>query len=131
MRGTSAAAGWNLRSLTVSFRAVPYRENLDELTVIVEADSVSAGAQAKLRRFDVLKAFHIAFPCLNEACQSIENPYRGLPIDGANVGLGLVGPGDLFSHSYRSVPFGSGGSGVQPIRSKSSMVRPNSASTSS
>jgi hypothetical protein len=106
-------------------------ENHDGIATIMEPDSVSTDAQAKLGRFDVLKALYIAFPGVNEARQTVENSHRGWLIDGPDIGLCLIGPDDPIGHRYRFVPFGSVGGGVRPIRSKSSMVSPNSASTSS
>ncbi len=50
----------------------------------------------------------------------------------AELGLGLVAPGDLLGvHAHCSGWRGSGSSGVRPMRSKSPAVSPNSARASS
>jgi len=71
-------------------------DNLDGIAAVVKANTVSADTQAKLRRFDALKAFHIAFLGLNEARQPVQDTHRGLLIKGADISLGLFDPGDLF-----------------------------------
>ncbi|HVN05880.1 MAG TPA: hypothetical protein VMT86_15770 [Bryobacteraceae bacterium] len=65
-----------------------------------KANAVSADAQAILRRFDVLKLFHIAFLGPNATRQALKNPHGGSLIEGANVSLGLFDPGDLLGHRY-------------------------------
>ena len=103
-------------------------ENLDGVTEIMEADAKIADAEAELGRFDVLEPLDIAFASGDETGQCVEDAECCGLIDSAEeLSLTLFRPGDLFGHRYRS----SGGNGVVPMRSKSSGLRPNSASTSS
>src|SRR6266404_9413241 len=59
-------------SSAVGLRPVFDGEDLHGIAVIVEANAISTDAQAKLRRFDVLKALDIALP----GCVKRANPCR-------------------------------------------------------
>ena len=99
----------------------------DDVAVIMEADAVVANPQPKLWRFDVLETFDIAFAGFQIAGQRAEDTEGGGLIDGAELSLGVIVPDNLFAHAQRCALCGS--SGVRPMRSKSSRVRPNSART--
>jgi hypothetical protein len=104
-------------------------ENEDGIAEIVEADAIVANAEAELGRFDILKAFHIAFASGEITSNDMQNTKCGSLVDSAEVGLGLVSSGNLLGHGYWPGAWGS--SGVRPMRAKSSPVSPNSANTSS
>jgi hypothetical protein len=77
-------------------------ENLDGIGEIVKADAVIAEPEAKLGRLDSLQPFHIAFLGGDEASEAMQEIDGGVAVDGANVGTGLVGPGDFLSHFFFS-----------------------------
>lgn len=73
-------------------------ENFDSVSLVVEADAVVSDAEAELRGFDILKALDVAFAGTDEARQSMEDAQGGGLVDGAEAGLGLAAPDDLFGH---------------------------------
>jgi hypothetical protein len=99
----------------------------DGTAEIAKANAVVASAETKLRRFDVLQALYIAFSGGEIAGQNVEDAESGCLVDCAQVNSGLLGPRDPLFHRYRP---GAESSGVRAMRSKSSGVRPSSASTS-
>ncbi len=102
------------------------------VAVVVEAEPVVSDAEAELGRLDALESFYVALAGGGEGGESMKNAEGGGLVDGAELGLGLVAPGDLFGvHAHCPGRRGSGSSGVCPMRSKSAAVRPNSARTSS
>ena len=116
----------------VDFAAVFYGQDADRATVVVEADAVVADAQPHLGRLNVLDALHVPVAGGEIAGNGVQDAQGGGLVDGAQAGLGLVGSGDaLLAHAHCPGWCGSGSSGVCPMRSKSSAVRPNSARTSS
>src|SRR6185437_7731563 len=116
----------------ICFAAMFDGEDEDGVTVVVEADAVVANAQAQLGRLDILKSLHVAFTRGEIAGEGVQDVQRRRLIDCTQIGLGLVGPGSpLLIHDHCPGWRGSGASGVCPMRSKSSAVRPNSARTSS
>lgn len=103
-------------------------QDQDGSSQIVEANAVITGAEAQLWRFDILKALHIAFAGGQLTGHAMQDMEGGGLVDSAQIGFGLLGPGDLLPH-YLPVSWGS--RGVRAMRSKSSDARPNSASTCS
>ncbi len=67
--------------------------------MVVESYAVIAEAEPEFGWLDVLEAFHIAFISCQEAGEPVKEIHCGLAVDSANVGFGLVGPSDLFSHT--------------------------------
>jgi len=107
-------------------------QNSNRVSVVVEAHTVVAGAQPHLGRLNILQALNVAFGECEIAGNGMQNAQRRGLIDGPQIALRLVGPGNaLLAHAHWPGWRGSGSSGVCPIRSKSSAVRPNSARTSS
>jgi len=85
----------------VDFAAVLDGEDEDGIAVVVEADAVVADAEAHLWRLNVLKALYVAFAGGEIAGDGVQNAQGCVLVDGAQVGLGRVSPGDLFlSHAY-------------------------------
>jgi hypothetical protein len=122
------AGQMSCRGSAVGFAGVLDGQNEDGIAEITKANAVVASAETKLRRFDVLQALDIAFSGGEIAGQNVEDAEsRGL-VDGAKMHSGLLSPGDPLSHCYWP---GTESSGVRAMRSKSSGVRPSSASTSS
>jgi hypothetical protein len=112
----------------VGFATVLDGQHENGIAEIAEANAVVASAETKLRRFNALQALDIAFARGEIASQNVEDMESRVLIDGAQVSSGPLGPGDLLAHSYWP---GAESSGVRAMRSKSSVVRPSSASTSS
>ncbi len=106
-----------------------YGEDQDGISEIVEANAVVAGAEAELRRLNVLELLDIAYARGEITSHDTQDAKRGGLVDSAKVGFGLLGLGDLPPRRHWPVPWGS--RGARPMLSKSSEVRPNSASTSS
>lgn len=75
-------------------------KDLDGISAVVEADTVIADPEAKLRRLDSLQSFHVALFGGDKAGQTMQKIEGSLAVDGANVGFGLIGPGDLFRHFF-------------------------------
>ena len=78
--------------------------DVEGVAVVVEAEPVIADAQAELGRFDVLEAFYVALAGGGEISESVQNAQGGGLVDGAELGFGLVPPGDLLAvhaHSPR------------------------------
>ncbi len=96
----------------------------------MEAEPVIADAQAELGRLDVLETFYVALAGGGEVGQGAEKAQGGGLVDGAELGLGLVSPGDLLADQVHC-PGRRGSSGDSAMRSKSPAARPNSARTSS
>jgi hypothetical protein len=94
-----AKQGWR-RWSAVGFATVFYGENHNGIAEIVEADAVVADAQTELGRLDILEALDIAFARSEVASYHVQNAECGSLVDGAQVGFGLVGPGDLLPHRY-------------------------------
>lgn len=113
--------------LPVSVAAVFYSKQNDRIAQIMEADTIIACAETELRRFDILEAFNIAFACGQIAGKNMQDAQRFSLIYGTKLRFGLIGPDELLVHNYLSDSRGS--SGVRPMRSKSSLLRPNSEST--
>jgi hypothetical protein len=84
----------------IDFAAVLDAGDFDGIAEVVEAGAVVADAEAELGRFDVLEALHVAFAGVDELGQGVENAQGGGLVDGAELGLGLVSPDDLFGHGY-------------------------------
>jgi hypothetical protein len=117
--------------LAVGFAAVLDGGDIEGVAVVVEAEPVIADAQAELWRLDVLEALHVALAGGGEVGQGAEKAQSDRLVDGAELDLGLVPPGDLLTlHAHCPGGCGSASSGVRPMRSKSSAVRPKSARTS-
>ena len=55
------------------------------------------GAEPEERRIGALETLDVAFLGAGKACESPEDLKGGLLIDGAEVGLGLIGEGDPLS----------------------------------
>ena len=98
-------------------------ENEDGIAELVEADAIVANAEAELGRFDILKAFQIAFASGEITNNDMQNTKCGSLVDSAEVSLGLVSPGNLLGHGYWPGAWGS--SGVRPMRAKSSPAVPS------
>jgi len=113
--------------LAVGLAAVFYGGDANGVSVVMEAHAVVAGPQPELRWFDVLETFDVAFAGFQITGQRVEDAQGGRLVDGAKLSLRLVVPDNVFAHAQRSALRGS--SGVRPMRSKSSMVRLNSART--
>ena len=86
--------------LAVGFAAVFYRDDEDGIAEIVKADAVVAAAKAELWRIDILKVLDIACAGGEIPGHDVQDAERGGLVDGAEVGFGLVGPGDFFPHRY-------------------------------
>ena len=118
--------------LAVGFSAVSDGGDVEGVAVVVEAEPVVADAEAELGRLDALESFYVAVAGGGEGGESVKNAEGGGLVDGAELGLGLVPPVDLFSvDAHCPERCGSASSGVCPMRSKSAAVSPNSARTSS
>jgi len=111
----------------VGFAAVFHGGDFECASGHVKADAVVADAEAELRGLDTLETLDIAFPVFKIVGQGAEYAEGGGLIDGSELSFGLLVPDNLFAHAQRSTSRES--SGVRPIRSKSSKVSPNSAST--
>ncbi len=113
----------------IGFAAVFDCCDADAVAVVMKADAVVADPQPELRRFDVPEALNVSLARVQVAGQRAENTESGGLIDGAELRLGLIVLDNVLAHAQRSALWGS--SGVRPMRSKSSRVRPNSANTCS
>src|SRR5579864_1764944 len=113
-------------SSAVGFAAVFYSGDANGMSLVMEADAEVADSQPELRRLNVQETFDVAFAGSQIAGQHVEDMQGGGLIDGAELSLGLVVPNNFLAHAHR---LGSLGSGVRPMRSKSSSVSPNSART--
>jgi hypothetical protein len=118
--------------LAVGFAAVADGGDVEGMAEVVEAEPVVSDAEAELGRLDALEPLYVALTCGGEIGESVEDAEGCGLVDGAELGLGLVAPGDLLGvHAHCPGRRGSASSGACPMRSKSSAVRPNSARTSS
>lgn len=62
--------------------------------MVIEADSIVADAQSQLWRPDVLQLLYVTFSSSKIAGDGVQDAERRGLRDGAQIGLGLVGPGD-------------------------------------
>ena len=62
-----------------------------------KADTVIADAQPEFGRLNILKALHVALAGGGEVGQGVEKAQGGRLVDGAELGPGLVPPGDLLA----------------------------------
>ncbi len=67
-------------------------EDFDGVAMIVETEAIVAEAETVFRGLDVLEPFHVAFFLKDKAREPVQEIDRGFAVDGANVGLGPVGP---------------------------------------
>ena len=74
-------------------------EDLDGVAEVAETDAVAAEADPELRRLDTLETADTAFFAEGESRQAMQQPQGDLPINRADVGLGLIGPPDLLCHA--------------------------------
>jgi hypothetical protein len=74
-------------------------EDLDGIAEVLKAEAIVAEPEAKLGRLDSLQPFHIALFGGDKAGKAMQEIDGSVTVDGANVGPGLIGPGDLLSHS--------------------------------
>jgi hypothetical protein len=70
----------------------------------VETEAVVADAEPELWRDDVLEALHVAFASGEITGHGVQDAEGCNLIDGAEVGLALVSPGDLLGHDYWPAP---------------------------
>ena len=87
----------SVQRLAVGFAAVLDGSDVEGVAVIVEAKPVIADPQAELGRLDVPEALHVALAGGGEVGQGAEKAQSGRLVDGAELGLGLVPPGDLLA----------------------------------
>src|ERR1035437_7119423 len=123
------AGGTGIQISAVGFAAMLDSKNEDGIPLIIKADAIIADAEPQLRWFHVLKTFDIALACGKIARHALQDIKRSGPVNGAKVGFGLICPFDR--HRHGCWPGATVSSGVRPIRSKSSAVRPKSARISS
>lgn len=71
------------------------------VSAVVKGHAVVANAQPKLRRFDVLKTFHVAFAGFQIAGQRAQDTQSGGLIDSAELRLGLLVPDNVLAHAQR------------------------------
>ena len=81
----------------VSFAAVLDGGDVEGLAVVMEAQPVVADAQPELGRLDLLKTLYIALATGGKVGQGAQNAQGGRPVDSAELGLGLVPPGDVLA----------------------------------
>lgn len=77
---------------------MPDSEDFDGIAEVVEASAVIAEAEAEFWRIEALQSLDVAFSGSQEACDAMQKLQRGLLIDGAHIGPGLVGPDNLLRH---------------------------------
>ena len=82
----------------IGFAAVFHSKNQNRAAEVVEADSIVSASEAELGRFDVLEALNIAFAGGEITSHGVQDAERGGLVDSAQVGFGLLGPGDLLPH---------------------------------
>ncbi len=70
-------------------------EDKDGVAEVAEAKAVVADAQPQFGRLDVLEALHVALAGGKIAGHDVQDAQSGGLIDGAEVGRGLIRPGDL------------------------------------
>ena len=87
--------------------------------MIVEPYSIIPDAKPEFGRLDSLEPFDRALFGRRKPSQAMQEMQRRLLVDGSQISPGSLVPNDLLRPCYRE-PFGSGGSGVRPKRSKSS-----------
>ena len=83
--------------LAVGLAAVLDGSDVEGVAVVVEAEPVVADAEAELGRLDVLEALHVALAGGGEVGQGAEKAHSSRLVDGAELDLGLVPPGDLLA----------------------------------
>ena len=71
--------------------------DVEGLAVVMEAEPVVTYAQPELGRFNVLKTLYVALASGGEVGQSTQNAQGGRLVDGAELGLCLVPPGDVLA----------------------------------
>ena len=83
----------------VGFAAVCYSGDANGVAEIMKAHTVVANAQPELGRFNVLETLHVAFAGVQITGQRVEDAKGSRLIDGAELGLGLIVPDNVFSHA--------------------------------
>ncbi len=73
--------------------------NANDVSVIMEADTVGAHAEAELGRLDVLEALDVAFAGVQKAGQRVEDTNSVGLIDGAELSFGLVVPDNALAYA--------------------------------
>ena len=82
---------------------MPYSGDVEGMAAVVEAEPVIADAQAELGRLDVLESLYVTLAGGGEVGQSVQKAQGNRLVDGAELSLGLVPPGDLLAvHAYCS-----------------------------
>jgi hypothetical protein len=79
--------------------AVSHGEDLDGIAKVLEADSIVSKPQAKLGWLESPQLFHIALSGSKKAGEAMQEIDCGFAVDGANIGTGLIGPGNLLTYS--------------------------------
>jgi hypothetical protein len=80
------------------YAAVADAEDLEPIAVIVKANPVIAEAEAQFGRISALEPLHVAFLSREKAREPVQEIEGVVAVDGANIGSGLVCPGNLFCH---------------------------------
>jgi hypothetical protein len=70
-------------------------EDLEPIAVIIKANPVIAEAEAQFGRISALEPLHVAFFSREKAREPMQEIDSTVAVDGANMGSGLVCPGDL------------------------------------
>ncbi len=81
-----------------------YGEDQDRIAEIVEANPVVADAEAQLWRLNIPEVLDVAFTGGEITSHSMQDAEGGGAIDGAEVGFGLLGPGDPLPRRHLFVP---------------------------
>ena len=100
----------------------PERLLVNIAAMSIVAPSFSPDTEAKLGRFDALKALHVALVRTAESGNGVEDAHGCGLVDSAKFIPGQIVPDNLLGHDYW--PSARGSSGVRPMRSQSSMLRP-------
>jgi hypothetical protein len=80
-----------------------YGENEDRVPEIVEAEAVVANPQPVLRRFNILEALHVTLAGSKIASNQMQDAQGGVLVDGSEVGLCLVRPGNFLDRHDSSL----------------------------
>ena len=106
-------------------------KDFDAFAMVVETDAIISEAQTKFGWLDALKPFHVSRFGGEEPGQAVEELRAVSRSMARTSALACSAQAIFFAIDQCREPFDSPGRGVCPMRSKSAIVRPKSARTSS